>query len=162
MSTFENNAFRWRETYCVMFESRRRPTLKKVQSAIAALNAHFELTNLATDEAGLIESLTVLSGDDFAALDVSYLEGEEVVEQAVALADEMDSPVCGEEDRRRVEKVLRCDARFDVLHFEQLIASEEAEQSDEMLDPSTLLIVLEALAELTDGVPLDPQGNAMM
>ncbi len=162
MSTFEDDAFRWRETYFVMFESRRRPKLEKVQSAIAGLNAHFELTNQATDAAGLIESLTILSADDFAALDVSYLEGEEVVEQALALADEMDGPVCGAEDRGRLEKILLCDARFDVLHFERLIASEEAEQSDELLDPSTLLIVLEALAELTGGVPIDPQGNAMM
>ena len=67
MSMFENDQYRWRETYFVLFESSKRPTLEKVQQALLKLNSRFALTNLSANEAGGLESLTVLSPDDFAA-----------------------------------------------------------------------------------------------
>ena len=56
------------------------------------------------------------------------------------------------------------DARFDVLHFERVGDAEDAEdeEPDGMLDPSALLLVLDALAELTGGIAVDPQTGTML
>ena len=60
-----------------------------------------------------------------------------------------------------MEKIARCDARLDVLHFEQLVDNDD-EEPEEMLDPSALLIVLNGLAKLTGGVALDPQAGTLL
>jgi hypothetical protein len=164
MSMFENDQYRWRETYFVLFESSHRPKLKKLQQKLASVNKRFTFANPLADEQGDFESLTVLAPDDFAALDVSYLSGEEVLEQAATLAQEMKGPDCRPDERARLEQLRRCDARFDVLHFEQVGGFNDADEdeTDEMIDPAALLIVLEALAKLTDGIAVDPQAGAML
>jgi len=42
------------------------------------------------------------------------------------------------------------------------LADSTPDDLDDMFDPSTLLIVLEALAELTGGIPVDPQAGALL
>ena len=39
---------------------------------------------------------------------------------------------------------------------------EPEDEADEMLDPSALLIVLDALVELTGGVGVDPQSGTLL
>jgi len=160
MSTFQSERFQWRETYFVLFESSRRPTLEQVKQTLAALPGHFQITDVLADEEGRFESLTVLSPDDFAALDVSYLAGDEVVEQCAALAEEFKPSESV--DSAKLARLVGLDARFDVMHFEQLVDTPSEEESDEMLDPSTLLIVLDALIELTGGVGVDPQSGSLL
>jgi hypothetical protein len=162
MSMFENDQYRWRETYFVLFESAKRPALKVVRKRLAVIKDNLELVNPQADEHGAMESMTVLAPDDFAALDISYLSGDEVVEQAQTLVKELKTPECRGAERAKVERLARCDARFDILHFEQLTDAGEAEEVDEMLDPSALLLVLEVLAELTGGIAIDPQSGAMI
>lgn len=161
MSMFENDQYRWRETYFVLFDSSKRPALKQVKQALSGINDRYMLTNLTADDQGRFDSLTVLSPDDFAALDISYLAGEEVTEQAAEWAQEMTAIGCRKEDRRRLDQLARFDGRFDVLHFEQLTDFDAEDELDEVLDPSALLLVLEALARLTDGVALDPQSGTV-
>jgi hypothetical protein len=162
MSMFENDQYRWRETYFVLFSSGRAPSLKKLKEVLQGLNDRFVLTNVQTDSAGRLESITVLAPDDFAALDLCYVEGDEVREQVALLYDELKPSVAQEADRQRLERLKRLDARFDVLHFEQLAEVGEGEELDEMLDPSALLMVLDTLVELTDGIAVDPQAGAML
>ena len=76
MSMFEDSRYRWRETYFVLFDAKHRPALKTVVKTLSALNKRFELTNRTADSHGQVESLTLLSPDDFAALDICYTEGE--------------------------------------------------------------------------------------
>jgi len=160
MTMFETDRFHWRETYFVLFRSAKRPALAKVEATLRKLGNHFQLSDAQADENGLFESLTLLSPDDFAALDISYLEGEDVEEQVAALADEVGA---GEgTDPSKLTLLPKCNARFDIMHFEQLVENSDEDEPDEMLDPSTLLIVLEALAELTDGVGIDPQSGSLM
>jgi hypothetical protein len=159
---FENDQYRWRETYFVLFASSKRPTLDRLQQTLTRLNTRFTLTNLSADQSGRFESLTVLSPDDFSALDVSYLEGDEVVEQAAELAEEMETTDCRAEERARLDRLRRCDGRFDVLHFEQLVKFDDEDEPDDMLDPSALLVVLEALANETDGIAVDPQAGTFL
>jgi hypothetical protein len=162
MSTFEREEFKWRETYFVLFDSARRPTLKKVEQVLRAMNSRFELSNARADEDGRFESITIMSPDDYAALDISFESGEEALEQGAALYAEMKPSVTDKEERAKLERLAKCDARFDLLHFEQVTDEPAADEEDEMLDPSALLIVLDALVELTDGVGVDPASGTLL
>ncbi len=160
MSMFENSQYQWRETYFVLFPAQRRPKLKEVQKAISKLHQHLTLTNLSADEKGRLESLTILAPDDFAALDISYLAGEEVREQVAELAKEVEPSCCCQDEKERLEELRKCDARLDIFHFEQMADLDS--EDDGMFDPSALLVILDTLAELTDGISVDPQGGAML
>jgi hypothetical protein len=163
MSTFEDTRYRWRETYFVLFDAKKRPALKGLTTTLSALNKRFELINLAADARGRVDSLTLISPDDFAALDICYTEGAEVLEQGASLV--VDLKKLGPDSPPPVpwEQIKRCDARFDVLHFEQI--PEEAgddSEDEEMLDPSTLLLVLGALAKMVGGLAIDPQAGTFL
>lgn len=162
MSMFENDQYHWRETYFVCFDASARPTLKAVQKVVASLNGRFDIANSSADETGRFESLTVISPDDFAAMDVCYLEGDEVVEQGVVLAGELEAVGCQPDDRETAQRILKCTGRFDVLHFEQIVDVENGDDPNEMLDPSALLVVLEALEKMVGGIAIDPQGGTMV
>jgi hypothetical protein len=162
MSTFEDSRYRWRETYFVVFPAANRPALKTVEKKLAAMNKHYEFSNLSADKAGLVESLTLSSPDDFAALDICYSGGSEVLEQGEDLVREL----AGGSDpppKPVLDRIRQCDGRFDVLHFEQVVGmTGEDEDTDELLDPSALLIVLETLAKMTGGIAVDPQSGTIL
>ncbi len=160
---FEDRQYQWRETYFVLFDPAKRPRLEDLKKRLAGQGSHFTVSNSVTDAKGLIESLTVLAPDDFAALDISYLSGEEVREEARALARDLISPECRGDEREKIERLKHCSGRFDVLHFENVSErSEPGGDDDGMFDPSGLLIVLDALVALTDGIAVDPQSGAML
>src|SRR3990172_3520823 len=115
MSTFEREEFKWRETYFVMFDSTKRPSLKKVERVLQELSDRFELTNPEADADGRFESVTLLSPDDYAALDISYESGEEVVEQVAALYEELKSSAADNSELEKLKRLPKLDARFDVL-----------------------------------------------
>src|SRR5208282_5483021 len=140
MSTFEDDRYRWRETYFVLFPSDRRPALKVVEKKLAALSKRYTLENLGGDESGKFESLTLISPDDFAALDVCYTSGAEVLEHADELVQEISSTV-DPGQKVLLKRLKEYDGRFDVLHFEQIGESADDDDSDELLDPSALLAV---------------------
>jgi hypothetical protein len=161
VSTFEDDRYRWRETYFVLFPASRRPTLKLVEKKLAALSKRYSLENLGGDTHGKFESLTLISPDDFAALDVCYTSGAEVLEHAEEMVQELAATV--EPDQRALLKRIKgYDGRFDVLHFEQVANSTDEDESDELLDPSALLAVLEELARITDGIAVDPQSGTIL
>ena len=78
MSTFENQEYKWRETYFVLFDSARRPLLEQVKQRLARLNPRFVLSGGEADEAGRFGSITLRSPQDYAAMDISYEAGDEV------------------------------------------------------------------------------------
>ncbi len=160
MSMFEDSRYRWRETYFVLFDAKKRPTLKSVTKMLAALNKRFELCNLGADSHGRIDSLTLISPDDFAALDICYTGGAEVLEQGASLIEDLKK--LGAEGPPPVpwEQIKKYDGRFDVLHFERVPEDAGADaDEEELLDPSALLVVLGGLARLTGGVAIDPQAG---
>ena len=163
MSMFERDEYKWRETYFVLFDSAKRPTLSQIEELLRDLNERFETLNATADEDGRFESITVMSPDDYAALDISYEAGEEVIEQAKTLHQEMKPSAADDEERAKLKQLLACDARFDLLHFEQMTEDEsDDDELDEMLDPSALLIVMDALVELTGGVGVDPASGTLV
>jgi hypothetical protein len=159
MSTFESDRYRWRETYFVLFDSAQRPTMEKVEKALGRLKGQFDLQSPRLDESGEFESVSVLAPGAYAAMDISYLEGEEVLEQAAQLTEELQDQVSTPLERAKLKRLSACDARFDVLHFEEV--SDEAGE-EEMFDPSALLLVVDALTKLTGGVAVDPQSATSM
>jgi hypothetical protein len=163
MSTFENDQYKWRETYFVLFSAAKRPTLAKMTKTLQALNRRFELSNALADDDGGFESLTLRSPQDYSALDISYVAGEEVLTQGLELAEELRANASDPEERAKLARLPKCDARLDILHFEEIVGGASAEdEGDETLDPSTLLNVLDALVRMTGGVGVDPQSGSLM
>ncbi len=162
MSMFERDEYKWRETYFVLFDSSRRPSLKRVERMLNGLSDRFQLSNAVADEDDRFESITVLSPDDYAALDISYVAGDEVAESIESLEAEFADAQLDAEERKKLRRIKEFDARIDLLHFEQMSEDGPEEEADEMLDPSALLIVLDAMVELTGGVGIDPQSGTLM
>jgi hypothetical protein len=161
MSTFEDSRYRWRETYFVLFPAAKRPPLGIVEKKLASLSKRYQLSNQTGDAEGKFESLTLASPDDFAALDICYTSGPEVLEQAAELVQEMGATAAPEQ-RPVLRRIKQYDGRFDVLHFEQIADAADEDDEDELLDPSALLIVLEALAKITGGVAVDPASGTIL
>jgi hypothetical protein len=161
MSTFEDDRYRWRETYFVLFPSQRRPSLKVVEKKLAALSRRYALENPSGDEKGNFESLTVISPDDFAAMDVCFTSGAEVLEHSEELVQELAATI-EPQQKPLLKKIREYDGRFDVLHFEQIAEGADDDESDELLDPSALLAVLEELARITAGIAVDPQSGTIL
>jgi hypothetical protein len=160
MSTFENDHYRWRETYFVLFPAERRPKLTMVEKKLAGLSKRYTVTDPAGDEEGNFESLTVISPDDFAAMDVCFTSGAEVLEHGEELVQELAATI-EPNQKPLLKKIREYDGRFDVLHFEQ-IAEADDDDADELLDPSALLAVLEELARITGGIAIDPQSGTVL
>ena len=163
MSMFEDSRYRWRETYFVLFDAKKRPKLANVAKTLSALNKRFQLTNLSGDSHGRIDSLTLIAPEDYAALDICYTEGAEVLEQTASLVADLKKAGPDSPPPIPWVEIKQCDGRFDVLHFEQVPEDvEEGAEEDGMLDPSALLVVMGALARLTGGVAIDPQAGIFL
>ena len=155
MSLFGDPLFRWRETFLVLFEESNRPTVEAVEKALARVGKFdSEQTNESVD--GLIESLTVTNSIDCVGLDIVFVDGEEAAEQIEEVQTDIspDDLLPGQEEM--LDKLPLCNARLDLLHFEQLTASFSEDDDEEFLDPGSLLGVAESLAQLVNGVAVDP------
>jgi hypothetical protein len=154
-----DDRFEWRETYFVLFQSRKRPLLSQVQAAIAQLGDQFQITDPVADEEGRIEALNIVSPEDHSALEIDYLAGDEVLLQVAELMQELRGET-GLGDK--LSRLKNCDARFEVMHFEEMAEDAFDEDEDEAFDPTALLMALETLAKLTDGVGVDPQSGTLL
>lgn len=163
MSLFENEEYRWRETYFVLFHRENRPSAERVAAALREVNENYQVADVRKNEAGEIESLTILSPDDYAAMDITFVTGDEVQEHTIELVEEM-LPLVARDEKERLRKLPEYDARLDVYHFEQLVFTGPAEEDDldDFMDPGSLLIVLEKLAELTQGVGVDQETGTLI
>lgn len=157
MGLFGDSRYEYRDTFFVLFKKENRPSSDKIQACLAELGPKYETLDLkATD--GELESLTVRSPNDRSAMDITYVQGEEVTTQIDEVMTEFRTITLAGDDVKKLQRLRECDARFDIYHFEQCLSGGE----EEMLDPGGLLIVLETIAQLCDGVGLDPQSQALM
>jgi len=151
--------YEWRETYFILFKAGNRPTLTQVEHAIGRLSNRLQFEYLKADEDGRFESMMVRSPDDYAAVEVSYETGDAVIEQASDLAKQLKSDV----NKEQLKTLVAADARLDLMHFEQVDGDAyDDEEPGGMLDPTTLLMVVDALAELTGGVAVDPAAGLIL
>ena len=152
--------FHWRETYFIFFSLSNRPTLTQVERVLGELNKKFELKELCANDDGLFESVLLYSPDDNAALEICLEQGETIIEQQADLVSQLSE----EATKEQMRMLTQADARLDIMHFEHVSSSwEEGDENlDEMLDPGSLLLAVDALVELTGGVPIDPASGAIM
>jgi hypothetical protein len=163
MSLFERPGYQWRETFFVLFDEAQRPTTAALQAELESLGSHLQIADLRGTDDGQFESVTVLSPDDFSAMDITCVVGDEVVEQVPELLKELQPNLDTAEEKKQFQRLAKCSARLDVFHFAQQSASAEpSEDDEEFMDPGGLLIVLEHLAELCGGIVIDPQSASVM
>ena len=163
MSLFENDQYQWRETYFVLFDEARRPQAVSLVKVLDKAGKGLQVSDVRQDAQGLIESLTVRSPDDYAAMDISYVSGEEVTEQVAELADELQEAGNSDAEKALLSQLLKCSGRLDIYHFEQTVGLETDEDDGaELMDPGALLTILEHLAKLCSGVVIDPQTGILL
>ena len=163
----------WRETYFILFPQQQRPELAEVARAIASANSRYELENPSADEQGFLQSLLVESSLDHAAVEISYEVGDSVLEQNLEWAQEFQSQIPPEQ----LQELMKADARLDVAHYERVrsgaaeqvaepspLFGDEFDEEDgmEMLDPTCLLTVVDALTKITKGLAFDPASGEFL
>ncbi len=156
MSLFENDLYQWRETYFVLFRENQRPSAAAINQTLRGLGPRFELSPVRTDSGGNFESVSLISPDDFSAMDICYGSGEDVTGQIEELLSEMKGAGHGPQHQARLNHLAECTARFEIYHFQQILNEDE---EDEFLDPGALLIVIEKLNKLCHGISIDPQSG---
>ena len=158
VSLFEDNNFVYRDTFFVYFSNENRPSGEQVKAVFAELGDKYE-TSAIKENDGKFESATIHSPQDYSAMDITFVQGEEVLEQVKDMMGEFRVMTLTGEDQKKLQVFEKCDARFDVFHFEQVA---EGQAEDEILDPGGLLLVMGQLAELCQGVSLDPQSQTLL
>jgi len=174
----------WRETYFIVFPHDRRPELDQVTQALANANDRYKLENLSADDRGLLQSLLVESHEDHAAVEISYEVGDSVIEQNLEWADQLKAQL----PAKQIQELVQADARLDVAHFERVPAGPASQaggtsagdsfadgfdsdfddefgsedENFEMLDPTCLLTVVDALSQLTGGLTFDPASGEIL
>lgn len=156
VSLFEDESYQYRDTLFVFMDRAKRPSVEAIKAQLNELGSRYEVLNVQGQE-GAFECLTIKSPYDYSAMDIAYTEGEEVLNQIRELTEEFRTVTLVGDDQQKLGRLEKCNARFDIFHFEQVLDSPE-----EYLDPGGLFIVIQKLAELCDGVGLDPQSQALI
>ena len=159
MSLFENGDYEYTDTFFVFFKRENLPSLEAIQSAFAELGDRYEASVIAERE-GAFESTTVLSPQGFSAMDIVLDLNAEVTTQIEELVGDFRTQTLTGDDREKLQVFKQCDARFDLFHFEKQVKGNE--DPDAFIDPGGLLIVLEKLRSICDGVGLDPQSQMLL
>jgi hypothetical protein len=158
VSLFENDSYVYRDTFFILFENHNRPSGTTVKTVIEQIAENYELNNLREVD-GKFESVTIICPHDSSAMEISYVGGEEVVEQVDNLREEFLSMTLTAEEHEKLRSLSKSNARFDIYHFERQQGSEE---DGEMLDPGGLLLIMERIANVCEGIGLDPQSNSLL
>jgi hypothetical protein len=165
MSLFENDEYQWRETYFILFREQDQPTAARMEQALKRIDPRYVVRDVRADEQQRFESLTLEAPDDYSAMDVSLVCGDEVVEQTAELMKELLRSATTAEEKKRIRQLEEYRCRYDIYHFEQLVfvgREEDDDESDDFLDPGAVLTVMQKIAELCHGVVIDPQSYTIL
>ena len=164
MSLFDNPEYRWRETYLLFHKRQQRPSVDKIRQAIESIRGSYRIEQIRGTTEGVFESATVFAEEAFAAIDMSYIEDEQIAEQILEIQQEMREVLEDPEDLAKLDSLGENDARIDLLHFERLTGgfSDDEEDLNSCFDPSALLAVAEKWTLLTGGVCLDPASATIL
>ena len=152
----------------MLFDSGKRPTLRHVEKVLHGLSDRFQLTGGMADEDGRFESLDLLAPDDYAALSTSATSrAKKCWSRPPALAKELKRVGRRPRTDGPGGRLAKCDARFDMLHFEEMTAATAGRNGRGRrirrdARPRRCCIVLDALAELTKGIGVDPQSGTLV
>ena len=118
MTLFEDDRYNWRETYFVYFESPHRPKLTEVRHALKKRAPFFTILESKAESNGYLVAMTIASYENHAALEIIYREGSDVQNEAAHWVSSLKHEATDEEFKQ-LQKVVRCQSRFDIHHFEQ-------------------------------------------
>ena len=121
MSTFEDDRYQWRETYFVLFDPEKRPKMESIRTGLQSVFGSLHIRGSQEDELGQLEMLSVASYEDFAAIDMVYREGDQVIAEMQAILEELVNLTSTKQNRLKIMKAGKCSAKLDVMHFEQMI-----------------------------------------
>ena len=111
MSLFEHHGFQYRETCFVLFPQENRPKLAEVLAMVEKLGERYKIGENEAADDGLMESVTIFCPHDHAALDISFVVGEEVMEHLGELADEFPTETLDEAELAKWREAQSYDAR---------------------------------------------------
>ncbi|MGL6225886.1 MAG: hypothetical protein ACRC10_04570 [Thermoguttaceae bacterium] len=120
MSTFEDDQYHWRETYFVLFDPKRRPRLEFVREQLLKRFPSLIIRSEQANSQGQLEMLSLQSPEDSSAVDLVYQEGEQVLLEIAAIADDLEQSNKSPKKRKKLDEARKCSARLDLLHFERL------------------------------------------
>jgi hypothetical protein len=158
MSLFEDNRYMYRDTFFVFFQHRNRPTSDSIEQALKKMGDKYQAKNFREVD-GKFESVTIYSPQDYSAMDIVCVEGDDVREQTREILAEFQSMTLTGEDRTKLKQLSGADCRYDVFHFGQVTDSNDDE--DDFLDPGGLMAVMDRLSEISQGVSYDPQSQTL-
>src|SRR5690349_24730699 len=127
MDESSEDQLEWRDTYFVLFQQSRRPTVTQVEAAITETSRRLKLENLEADDDGMFESVLVHAPQDNAAVEISYEMGDAVIEQSAELAKQLK----GELGPKQLQQMLKSNARLDVMLFERVRMDDLGGEDDE-------------------------------
>lgn len=154
----------WRDTYYIFLNQSARPTLTQAEATISSATHRVTTENLVANDEGMFESVLIQAPEDNAALEISYEMSEAVIEQCLELAAQLQKDGA---DPEQINILMQADARLDIMHFERVsndpFGSNEGDDfANDLLDPTSLLVIVDAFAKLTGGVPIDPGSGVIM
>lgn len=120
MSMFDDNRFCWRETYFVMFDADKRPETAKLVRSLKRMHNRHEIRAIRSDAEGRLISLCVIAPNDSAAVEIQYRGDTDVQHEFAALAGELERHELTEKERKKIATAKTCNAKIEVLHFEQM------------------------------------------
>jgi hypothetical protein len=162
MSLFENDEYQWRETYFILFREPQQLTAARMEQELKQIDPRYIVRDVRASESGGLESVTVEAPDDYSAMDISLVRGEEVDEQTHELVKELLRNATSAREKEQIRQLKQYHCRYDVYHFEQLVfvgrEDEDGDgEGDDFMDPGAVLTVMQKIAELCDGIVVDPQ-----
>ena len=164
MSLFDNPEYRWRETYLLFHKKKQRTSADKLRQAISGIRGSYQIEQLVANENGEFDSATVFAEEAFSAIDMSYVEDDQIQEQIIEIQSEMKEVLEDPEDLAKLESLGEYDARIDLLHFERLTGdfTDDEEDLNSCFDRAALLAVAEKWTLLTGGICLDPASATIL
>ncbi|MDR2641777.1 MAG: hypothetical protein LBC74_03170 [Planctomycetaceae bacterium] len=119
MTLFDDERYAWRETYFVLFEPMMRPRFIDVRRNFDIHVGCFSVLDKKIGKDDTMESITIASYEDHAAIEVVYSEGEVVLTESETLFVTI-SKDCPSRERELLRRAKKFAARYSVLHFEQV------------------------------------------
>jgi len=159
VSLFGDRNYQYRDTYFVLFDKQNRPSESQLKVLLKELGGKFETAEIRHNN-GQVESLTLIDPQDYSAMDIAYVEGDDVVTQIGEIREEFHAITVRGDDVEKLKQLKDFDARFDIFHFEQVV--DDAGDEDEYVDPGGLLLVMEKLVHICHGVGYDPQSQSLI
>ena len=159
MSLFEDEQYEYQETLFIFLDRENRPDADTIHNSVQDLGPRFEIADF-RNSSGRLDSMMIRSPQDFSAMDIVFVDGGEVQTQIQEVLDDFRSVTLASDDKEKLDRIKTCDSRIDVFHFAKKQSGGSGE--DELLDPGGLFLVMGRLAELCDGIALDPQSQQLL